>query len=135
MRDQAIVEQSDGKSPFDRLTRKSALIVLLCALPFFFLFAALGDPAKGRAAATCAGMIATAALIGWDLRKRAWFWVTIAILALLHIPVVLLIPWTNKNYPGIVLLPGALLDLAVVYGCIKLAEKLMTKKGGAGCAS
>ncbi len=134
MRDQAIVGQSGGKGPFDRLTRRSALMVLLCALPFFFLFAALGEPARGRAAATCVGMIATAVLIRWDLQKRAWFWVTIAILALLHIPVVLFIPWTNRNYPGIVLLPGALLDLAMVYGCIKLAEKLMGKKGGASPA-
>jgi hypothetical protein len=60
MRNQAIVEQTDGKSRFDRLTTRSAFIVLSYALPFFFLFAALGDPAKGRAAATCVGMIATA---------------------------------------------------------------------------
>ena len=64
-----------------------------------------------------------------------WFWATISILVLLHVPLVLLVPWSNKNYPGVVLLPLALLDLAVVYSSIKLAEKLMTKKGEAGSAS
>jgi hypothetical protein len=63
----------------------------------------------------------------WDLRKRVWFWVTIVIMVLLHLPLVMLLPWTNNSYPGIVLLPGALLDLAIVYGSIKLAESVMNR--------
>jgi len=43
----------------------------------------------------------------------------------LHVPLILLIPWTSKSLPGVTLLPIALLDYAIVYGCIKLAEKVM----------
>jgi hypothetical protein len=127
MHEQSLVEQADGKSPFDRLSRTTALVALLCSLPFFFLFEYLGDPAKGRAAAGCVGMIVFVVWIRWDLRKRVWFWATITILVLLHAPLVLFIPWTNNNYPGVVLLPLGLLDLAIVYGCVKLAEKVMNK--------
>ena len=71
----------------------------------------------------------------WDLRKRVWFWVTLTVLALLHVPLILLVPWSNTNYPGVVLLPQALLDLAIVYGCIKLIEKAMNRSDKATISS
>jgi hypothetical protein len=125
--DMTKVEEVDGKRPFDRLTRTLALVALAIALPFFFLFASFGEPAKGRAAAISVGMIVAVIWMRWDLRKRLWLWITIAIWVLLHVPLVLLVPWSNTNYPGVVLLPQALLDLAVVYGCIKLIEKVMKR--------
>jgi hypothetical protein len=69
-------------------------------------------------------MIMTSIWMRWDLRKHVWFWVTTLMLVLLHIPLVTLLPWPNNNYPGVVLLPGGLLDLAIVYGTIKIIEKL-----------
>ena len=129
------VEEGDRKSPFDRLTRKSALVVLLCSAPFFFIFAFLGDPARGRSAAGCCGMIMLAVWMRWDIRKRVWFWATITILVLLHVPLILFIPWTNSNYPGVVLLPAGLLDFTIVYWCIKLAEKVMSRGDAASSPS
>jgi hypothetical protein len=117
----------DHTSPFDRLTKSAALVVTLFAVLFYFAFEYVGGSAKGRVASICAAMIVTTVWMRWDLRKRVWFWVTIAILILLHLPLVMLLPWTNNNYPGIILLPGALLDLAIVYGAIKLGEKMMTR--------
>lgn len=37
----------------------------------------------------------------WELRDRAWFWITIAVIAALHIPLVLLVPWTTRWVPAI----------------------------------
>ena len=120
-----LVNQTESKNPFDRLSKKSALVALLCGISIFVIFAYLGDPAKGRPAAICVAMTVLVVWMRWDLRKRVWFWITITILVLLHVPLVLLIPWSNRNYPGVVLLPQALLDFSVVYGCIKLVEKAM----------
>jgi hypothetical protein len=122
-----IVENIDHTSPFDRLTKSAALVVTLFAVLFYFVFEYVVGPAKGRVASICAAMIVTTVWMRWDLRKRVWFWVMIAILILLHLPLVMLLPWTNNNYPSIVLLPVALLDLAIIYGIIKLAEKTMTR--------
>ena len=127
MDEQAVMTESDSKERFDKLTTKAALVLILCTLPFSFLFDYLVGPAKGRAAWISVGMIATAVWIYWDLRKRVWFWATITILVLLHVPLVLFVPWSNTDYPGVVLLPIGLLDLAIVYGCIKLVEKVMNK--------
>jgi len=119
--------ESHRGRPFDRLTRKAAVLVLLCSLPFSFLFDHLGDPARGRAVSICVAVLLTAVWVRWDLRKYVWFWITISLVLILHIPLLIYIPWTNKNYPGAVLLPEALLDFCIVYGCIKLAEKVMKR--------
>ncbi|MGA8740615.1 MAG: hypothetical protein WB561_05450 [Terracidiphilus sp.] len=129
------MEDAEDRSPFGRLTRESAVVALLCALPFFLFFAYLGDPAKGRAAAGSVGMIVLVVWMSWDLKKHMWFWTTIATLVLLHLPLVLFIPWTNTNYPGVVLLPFGLLDLAIMYGCIKLAERIMKRSDGISSAN
>jgi hypothetical protein len=117
-------EELDRKSPFDRLTKKAAFAVTLAAVMLYFAFAFITSPAKARVASIATAMILTAVWMRWDLRKHVWFWVTVGMLALMHIPLVTLFPWTNENYPGAVLLPEALLDLAVIYGSIKLVEKL-----------
>jgi hypothetical protein len=119
------MEHNDRKSPFDRLTYKAAWVAILCGLPFFFFFAYLGDLAKGRAVAGCVGMIVLVVWMRWELSRYVWFWMTITILVLAHVPLVLFVPWSNKNYPGVVLLPVGLLDLAIIYGSIKFVEKLM----------
>ncbi len=120
-------EELDKKGPFDRLTRKAALMVLLISLPFLFVLTALGYPAMGRAAAISVAAIVTTAIICWDSRRHLWFWITLSILILLHVPLILFVPWSNNNYPGVALLPQALLDFAITCGCINLVAKLMKR--------
>ncbi|HET8637383.1 MAG TPA: hypothetical protein VFL96_11075, partial [Acidobacteriaceae bacterium] len=126
------VEGSDAKNPFDRLNTQTALVVMLCGVAVFFLFT---DPAKGRAAAISVAMILTVVWLRWDLRKHVWFWVTIILLALLHVLLVLFVPWSNIDYPGVVLLPQSLFDLAALYGCIKLVEKVVNRSYSADALS
>ena len=133
MYEQPLTKENDRKLFFDTLTRKSALVVALCSLPFF-LFAYLGDPGRGRTAAICAFVIGTTSRAFWDLRKHVWFWITMSILVVAHVPLVLLIPWSSKSYPGMVLLPVALLDFAIVYGCIISVEKVMKGINGVNSA-
>jgi hypothetical protein len=118
------MRENDPEQVFDTLTQKSAILIALCASPLFFLLAYLGDPGRGRAAAICASVILLCAKIFWSLRRRVLFWLTLSIVTLCHVPLILLIPWTNKNYPGVVLLPFALPDFAIVYGALKLVEKM-----------
>ena len=70
-------------------------------------------------------MIIIVARARWDLKNYAWFWITLVVMIALHVPLVLLIPWTSRSYPGITLLPIAAVDYVIVYGCIKLTEKTL----------
>jgi len=42
----------------------------------------------------------------------------------LHLLLVLLVPWTSKSYPGLILFPIGVVDYFIVYGVIKLVEKV-----------
>jgi hypothetical protein len=125
-------EDDEVKSPFDRLTRPTSFVVLFCSLPVYFIFNAMGESAKGLAASIMTGMIITAVILSWDMRKHIWYWITLIVLILLHVPLIQYVPWSDRSYPGMMLLPHGLLDLAVVYGCIKLVEMLMTRKDNGG---
>ena len=113
---------SDNEQP-ELFTRRWLLLMLLSLVPFYSLFAFLGYPGKGRAAGICAAAIITAVRARWEVRKQLWFWVAVGILSALHVPLILLIPWTTASYPAFALLPVAVVDFAIVYGCIRLAEK------------
>ena len=111
----------------DVFTRKWLLMVILCMVPAFFLFALLGDPGRGRAGAISVGVSMTAIRACWNLRKHIWFWATAAILIALHVFLILLIPWTDKSYPGYALLPVGVLDYGIMYGCFKPVEKVVKR--------
>lgn len=128
MHEHSLTTESNRQHFFDKLTKKSALAIALCSSPFFFIFAYFGDLGQGRTAAICAFVIITAVWYYWDLRKHVWFWFTVAIVVIFHVSAVLFVPWTDTKYPGVVLLPFALLDYGIVYVCIRLAEMMMTKK-------
>ncbi len=69
----------------------------------------------------------TAVRANWSCKEHAWFWATVAVMIAIHVFLISRVPWTSKSYPGYTLLPLAMLDYGMVYGSLKLAEKLMTK--------
>jgi hypothetical protein len=123
------MNQMDADSPPQNnvLTPRWGLVAGLCSLLPLFLFAYFGDPGRGRAAAICLAVIIVAARARWSLKKYAWFWWTLTIVIVLHIPLIVLVPWTSTSYPGITLLPVAVVDYAIVWACIKLAEKIANR--------
>jgi len=119
--------EGEGKDAPRKLTAKSAYIALLYAVPIFILFCFLGKWEMGIGAWICSGLVFLVIRTRWDLRKHVWFWIAVAFGFVLQAPIVLLIPWGNRNLTGISLLPVAVLDYGLVYGCVKLAEMLIRK--------
>lgn len=116
---------------FDFFTRKWTFLVILCVAPTYILFACFGDPGRGLTAYVSLAMITVAIRYFWDLRHRLWFWVTVAFIALMHILGILFFRFPDKHWNQvqhwnyIQLLPFGLLDFAVVYGIIRLAESVI----------
>ena len=115
------------KQAVDSLTRAWAWWAMLCISPIYILVAYIGDSGRARAASISTGMIALAARLVWDLRNRTWFWVTLAIIAVLHVPVILFIPWGDQNLTYVALLPLGLVDLGITYGILRLVENIVDK--------
>jgi hypothetical protein len=109
--------------------RKRTAAAILLAVAVFFMFAYLGEPGRGRAAAISAGVLTMAVGASWDLKQEVWYWATVALLAVCHVPVILLVPWTDKSYPGLELLPAAMLDFVIIIAAIRLVEKAVRARG------
>jgi hypothetical protein len=118
-----------------KLTPQGAYLILLCSLPILIVFALLGKIWLGFGAWICSGLVMLVVRTRWDLRKHVWFWIAIVFAELLQIPIVLLIPWRDRNLTWIVFLPVAVLDFGLVYGCIKSVEKMMKRHAGTSSAN
>jgi hypothetical protein len=117
----------DSKVPNRELTSKSGYIALLFALPVLLIFVFLGRWEMGIGAWVCTGLVLLVVKSHWDLRVSPWFWLSIGVALLLQVPIVLLIPWGNRGLTGISLLPVAVVDYGLVYGGVKLAEKMASR--------
>lgn len=117
----------DSQTPTHELTSKSAYIALFFALPVLLVFAYLDKWEMGIGAWICFGLVLLVARTYWDLRGSPWFWVSIVFSSALQAPFILLVPWSNKSLSGISLLPVAVVDYGILYGCMKLVEKAMKK--------
>ena len=119
--------ESSRRQEITPVTRKFGLLAAICTSPLFIVSAYLGDPGRGQAAWVSAGGIAIAARFLWDLKNRVWYWMTLAVIVLLHVPMIMLIPWPFRQLSYIALLPAGLLDFAIAYGIIRLVEKAATQ--------
>jgi hypothetical protein len=122
----------NGDQSQDIFDPKWVMLIALFSSPAFFLLFYYGYPGKGKVASAFVGMILFAIRARWGLRKYMWFWLTVAIIFALHLPIVWYVPWPDERYPNIALLPLALLDYALVRGCIKVVEKLINRSDEAG---
>jgi len=88
----------------------------------------LGRPELERPVMFSLGMILLTIKVCRDIRRRWWFWVTMAVVAALHVPLILHIPWTTKWVPAVAILPICIADLLVILGIVNLAERLFGKR-------
>jgi hypothetical protein len=105
--------------------RKWGLIAAVIALPVYFVVNHYSGGGKARAAAVSTGLMILIVRAFWYLRQYVWYWFTIAVVMVIHFSLVIFVTWTNRDIPAPALAPIGIADLAVVYGCIKLVEKVM----------
>ena len=102
-----------------------ALAILLGVAPVYFLIA---DPGRARAAALCAAVFGTTIWTRRHLRHKVWFWIVLVLLAALHLPLILLVRWSDASLPAYGLIPIALVDFAYVCGPIWLIENALSRE-------
>ena len=60
-----------------------------------------------------------------NLKRHVWFWGTMAILAALHVPLVLFVPWTTKWVPALAIAAIDSADLIVMFAILAVVERFM----------
>lgn len=109
----------------EKQNMKVALVILICSAPLLFLFA---DQGKARAVAVCASVFGVTIWSRRHLRRKVWFWIVLALLGASHVPLILLVHWSNESLPPPVLMGMMLVDFACVCGSILLIEEAMSRE-------
>ena len=97
-----------------RLPWWGVLCVILGTILLTGLFDYLGKLSLARPALVSVAIVSIAIALRWKLKRHTWFWITMIVLAALHIPLVLFIPWTTKWVPAIVTIPIGMADLYIM---------------------
>jgi hypothetical protein len=104
---------------------KFALMVIACVFPLFVVFLVLGKPILGVSICVCAAVVLTALRTTWDLREHYWYWAAVVVSIMIQPLFIIYVPWSNHAYRGTALLPFGMLDYLLVWGCIKITQKIM----------
>jgi len=88
-------ESPKAKEPTDFTGLKIGALVA----PVFFLITFLYNADAGLVACIVLGVIILAIKVHWNLKKRIWFSVTIAVILALHIPLVFSVRWPTEHVP------------------------------------
>jgi predicted MFS family arabinose efflux permease len=90
----------------------------------FFFFIVPHQPGRGAALVVFGVGGGMAIRACWNLSHHAWFRITLSAIFVVQGCLIFLLPWSTERFPGIVLVPFGLVDFAVVYGIVKLVQKL-----------
>jgi hypothetical protein len=103
----------------------AVLSLIIGGLPIIWLFDHFGKLNLFLPTFNCVGMLGFAIAVKWKLRRQAWFWGTMAILAALHVPLVLFVPWTTKWVPAIAIAAIDSADLIVMLAILSVLGKFV----------
>jgi hypothetical protein len=99
--------------------------LIIGSLPIYWLFDHFGGLSLALPTLNCVGMLGFAIAVKWKLRRHAWFWGTMAILAALHVPLILFVPWTTKWVPALAIAAIDSADLIAMLAILTIVGKLM----------
>ena len=108
-----------------RTAARWGLLVGVISLPMAMVVCHFFDPGRGRAAGIALAMMIGGIWAFWHQRRHAWFWMAVAALTIIHVVLIVAVPWTNKSFPAPALWPVGIADFAAICGFIKLVEKAM----------
>jgi hypothetical protein len=108
-----------------RLPGWGVLCLIVGALPIYWLFDHFGKLDVALPTLNCVAMLVFAMAVKWKLRRHVCFWITMAILAALHVPLVLFVPWTTKWVPAIAIAAIDSGDLIVMLAILSVVGKVV----------
>jgi peptidoglycan/LPS O-acetylase OafA/YrhL len=118
------MEKVNTENVTARTAARWGLIVAVLTIPVAVVVGHFFDPGRGRAAGLALALMIGAVRAFWYLRRHPWFWMSVAALVVIHVVLIILVPWSNKSFPAPALWPVAIADFAAVCGFFKLVERI-----------
>jgi uncharacterized membrane protein YfcA len=97
----------------------------IVSLPLYWLFDHFGRLNLALPTFNCIAVLGFVIAVKRNLRRHAWFWGIMAILATLHIPLILFVPWTTKWVPALAIAAIDSGDLILMLAILSVVGKFM----------
>ena len=110
-----------------RLSWLQRLMILVIGAPATFLLALYGRLELAWPLMMSIGVLWFVIWLKWDLRRSAWFWITIAAVGSIHLAIILLVPWSSSWRPAAMMAGLGALDFLLILWLILFVEKVMGK--------
>lgn len=108
-----------------RLSWQAKLIIFLVGAPLTFLFAIYGRLALALPLMITTGVLGLVILFKRRLWHRRWFWVAMVLIAGLHVPLILFVPWTTRWVPALAISVVASADFCLILSVLVIVGKLV----------
>ena len=113
-----------------RLPWWGVVCVIFGSILLGLVFVHFGKLALARPTLDSVAMVSIAIAMRWQLRRHAWFWITMTLIVALHVPLILFVPWTTKWVPAIVIIPIGIADLYAMLAILSVVGKFVERAGG-----
>ena len=130
-----MMEKVNTENVTARTAARWGLMVALLTIPLAIVVGHFVDQGRGMAAGLALALMIGAVRAFWYLRRHPWFWISVATLVIIHIVLIIFVPWNNKSFPAPAVWPVAIADFAAQCGFLKLVEKSMRRSDGTASGS
>jgi len=111
-----------------RLRWRGLLCVAIGSLLITWLFDHLGRFDLARPSLFSTGIIAFTVGMKWKLRRYAWFWIIITIIVILHVALIVYVPWTTSWVPAAVSAGICTIDYLVMLTILDAIETFLQSR-------
>ena len=96
-----------------------------CCFPIIALLDHFGKISLALPILNSVGMFGFLVALKWKLRRFAWFWAIVLIMACLQVPLILSIPWTVKWVPAVAIASIDTADLIILLWSVSLVRNFI----------
>jgi hypothetical protein len=115
-----------------RLPQWAVLSWTMGCLPIIWLLDQSGRLNLALPVLNCIGMLGFLIVVKWNLRGYAWFWITMIVMAALHVPLILYIPWTTRWVPALAIAVIDSVDFCLILAILSVVGNFMEGANPAG---
>jgi hypothetical protein len=108
-----------------RLPWWGVLCIIVGSLPVYWLFDHFGRLSIALPVLNFILVVCFILFVKRRLLRRAWFWITMAVIVAVHVPLFMLVPWTTKWIPALLIAVIDSADFCLMLWIISAVGKFM----------
>jgi hypothetical protein len=108
-----------------RLPWWAVLCLLVFGMPLPWLFDHFGKLDLMLPIWNSVAVLGLMFVLKWRLRRHAWFWITMTVIAALHVPLILFVPWGTRWVPALAIAAIDSLDFCLILWILSFVGKLV----------